>query len=532
MFYKMKKLCILSLFFCFILLSCQVQKTTDQAGQAAQFKFLEAEISDIRKAYETGELTAVELVKAYLARIEELDRSGIRLNSILHLNPDAIAIAGQLDKEMEEGKSRGPMHGIPVVLKDNIDTGDGMPTTAGSRAMRNAYAASDAFIVRKLRDAGAIIIAKANLSEWANFRGDLSSSGWSGLGGQTKNPYVLDRNPCGSSSGSAVAVAANLSMLAIGTETNGSIVCPSNNNGIVGIKPTVGLLSRSGIIPIAYTQDSPGPMARTVTDAAICLGAMVGVDSSDNKTLESEGKYHSDYSRFLHRNGLKGKKIGHYTTYRQRHFKVDSLMTATIEFLKSKGAQIIEIEEIGNTEDIGYYSLEVALYEFKDGINAYFQSLAKDAPVKELEELIEFNKRDTVELQHFNQRYLEMAQQKAGLETEAYKTALATMLKNYRENGIDSVMDLHGLDAIIAPTGNPAWKTDLVNGDASHIGSSTPSARAGYPIISVPAGMIDGLPVNLSFFGRAWSEPVLLEIAYAFEQGTMQRKAPQFKVTD
>ena len=508
-------------------ISCQFPSEKEQSIDTDSFRFLEQDIAEIQQGYKDGTYTIKELVEAYLKRIEEIDKSGPMLNSIIQINPEAIQNAEQLDLEMVQGNIRGPLHGIPILLKDNIDTHDKMATTAGSRALMNSYPLKDSYIANQLKEAGAIIIGKANLSEWANFRGQLSSSGWSGVGGQTKNPYILSRNPCGSSSGSAVAVSANLTMLAIGTETNGSIVCPSNNNGIVGIKPTVGLISRTGVIPISFTQDTPGPMARTVRDAAICLGVLVGIDSADEKTLASQGKFYKDYTRFLKDDGLRNKRIGLYQIPLGRNFKVDTLMYQAVAFMKSQGAEIIDINEIASG-DVGNYSFEVMLYEYKDGLNKYFQSLGPDASIKSIEELIQFNRSDSIELKFFNQRYLEMAQEKGNLTDEAYQEALANMLKGSREEGIDRVMNLHNLDAIIAPTGSPAWKTDLINGDSFQLGSSSPAARAGYPNITVPMGYVDELPIGISFFGRAWSEPILLEIAYAYENGTIHRKAPKF----
>jgi amidase len=447
------------------------------------------------------------------------------------LNPDAVQIADTLDKELVQGKIRGPLHGIPVVLKDNIDTHDKMPTTAGSRALMNSFPLKDSYVASKLREAGAVILGKANLSEWANFRGQLSTSGWSGLGGQTKNPYIVSRNPCGSSSGSAVAVSANLIVLAIGTETNGSIVCPSHSNGIVGIKPTVGLISRTGIIPISSTQDTPGPMARTVRDAAICLGVLAGVDSSDEKTIAGKGKYYRDYTQFLKEDGLKGKRLGLYKGPLGINYKVDTLVYLAVDFMKSKGAEIIDIEKI-TPNDVDENSYQIMLYEYKEGLNKYFRSLGSDAPVKSIEDLIAFNESDSIELRYFNQEYLKMAQEKGDLNSEEYQRSLAKVLKGSREEGIDRVMNEYDLDAIIAPTGNPAWMTDLINGDSFQLGSSSPAAQAGYPNITVPMGFIDGLPVGISFFGRAWSEPLLLEIAYAYENGTKYRKAPKFLTSE
>lgn len=515
------------LFLLTLLSGCQNEAKKQQSNIKGDLSLIEITIPEMQEGYETGAFTTQEVVKAYLERIESIDQNGPTLKSIITNNPDAMQIAGQLDKERQNGNIRGPLHGIPIVLKDNIDTHDKMPTTAGSRALANSFPPDDSFLARKLRQAGAIIIGKANLSEWANFRGQLSSSGWSGIGGQTKNPYVISRNPCGSSSGSAVAVSANLSMLAIGTETNGSIVCPSHANGVVGIKPTVGLVSRDGIIPISFTQDIAGPIARNVECAAMCLGALTGVDSADSKTFASEGNSYTDYTQFLNEDGLDGKRIGFYTAANGRNFKVDTLMNKAIEFMKARGAEIVEIDKI-EQNGTGGASFEVMLIEYKDGLNRYFAALGPDAPIRNLEELIEFNKKDSIELMYFNQAYLEMANAKPGLDSDEYKEALTKLNKGSREEGIDRVMHEYDLDAIVAPTGSPAWKTDHVNGDSFQLGSSSPAAHAGYPNITVPMGFVDDLPVGMSIFGRAWSEPVLLEIAYAFEQGTKHRKAPEF----
>ena len=502
----------------------QNPKTKDTT---TDFPFEEYTIAQLQQGYDSGDFTVTEVVQAYLDRINAIDDKGPMLNAVIQVNPDALAIAAQLDTELKEGKKRGPMHGIPVLLKDNIDTHDQMETTAGSRALAGSHPLQDSYIAMKLREAGAVILGKANLSEWANFRGNLSSSGWSGVGGQTKNPYVLDRNPCGSSSGSGVAVSANLTMIAIGTETNGSIVCPSTANGIVGIKPTVGLLSRSGIVPISFTQDTPGPMGRTVTDAAIALGVMTGIDPADSKTAESEGKALTDYTPFLKEDGLRGKRLGWYTSARGSHFKVDTLMQHAVNYLRSQGAEVIEIDNIYNRE-AGSLSFQVMLYEFKDGLNKYFASLGENAPVKSVEELIEFNKGDSIELRYYDQELLLEAQKKGDITSKEYLDALSKMNRLVREEGIDRVMKEHNLDAFIAPTGSPAWKTDLVNGDAYTVSSSSPAAVSGYPNITVPMGYVDGLPVGISFFGRAWSEPVLIELAYSFEKGTKYRRAPEF----
>jgi amidase len=519
------------LIFLFLINSCQHPSKETQLTELDNFRFLEKDISEIQQGYKNGSYTIKDVVMSYLERIEQIDKNGPMLNSIIQLNPDAVQIADTLDKELVQGKIRGPLHGIPVVLKDNIDTHDKMPTTAGSRALMNSFPLKDSYVASKLREAGAVILGKANLSEWANFRGQLSTSGWSGLGGQTKNPYIVSRNPCGSSSGSAVAVSANLIVLAIGTETNGSIVCPSHSNGIVGIKPTVGLISRTGIIPISSTQDTPGPMARTVRDAAICLGVLAGVDSSDEKTIAGKGKYYRDYTQFLKEDGLKGKRLGLYKGPLGINYKVDTLVYLAVDFMKSKGAEIIDIEKI-TPNDVDENSYQIMLYEYKEGLNKYFRSLGSDAPVKSIEDLIAFNESDSIELRYFNQEYLKMAQEKGDLNSEEYQRSLAKVLKGSREEGIDRVMNQYDLDAIIAPTGNPAWMTDLINGDSFQLGSSSPAAQAGYPNITVPMGFIDGLPVGISFFGRAWSEPLLLEIAYAYENGTKYRKAPKFLTSE
>jgi len=518
----------LIIIFMIAIVACQPAAQKNQPIGIKKFPFTEMTIVQMQQGYQNGEYTIKEVVQAYLDRIKTIDQKGPELHSIIIVNPDAIKIAEKLDQELHEGKSRGPLHGIPIVLKDNIDTHDKMPSTAGSRALLNSFPLKDSYIAKKLREAGAVIIGKANLSEWANFRGELSTSGWSGIGGQTKNPYDLSRNPCGSSSGSAVAVSANLTMLAIGTETNGSIVCPSQTNGIVGIKPTVGLVSRSGVIPISFTQDTPGPMARTVTDAVICLGAITGIDSNDRKTIASKGNYLTDYTQFLNKEGINGKRIGLFKAPLGINYKVDSLFYSAVNFLKSRGAEIVEIDNI-LAGDVDKNSFEIMLYEYKDGLNKYFQSLGKDAPIKSVADLIAFNKKDSVELKYFNQAFLEMAEKKGNLDSKEYQKALEEMIRGSRKEGIDKVMDQHNLDAIIAPTGSPAWKTDLINGDSYQMGSSSPAAQAGYPNITVPMGFVEGLPVGISFFGRAWSEPVLIEIAYAYEYGTGHRKAPEFK---
>lgn len=511
-----------------LFISCQFE---DLNNQIQPFQLDEITVTEIQQGYANGTYTVKQIVELYLDRIEEIDKKGPKLNSIITINPDALHIANMLDRELAEGKNRGTLHGIPIILKDNIDTHDQMPCTAGSRILKDSYPLQDSWVTKKLREAGAVILGKANLSEWANYRASFSSSGWSGIGGQTKNPYVLDRNPCGSSSGSAVAVSSNLCAIAIGTETWGSIICPSNVDGIVGIKPTVGLWSRSGIVPISYTQDTAGPMARTVKDAAILLGAITGVDSSDQKTLTSDGKFYDDYVQFLKENGLRGKRIGYLKSREGRHFKVDTLMHQAVRFMKEKGAEVVELDEF--IEDSAYEnSLEVMAYEFKDGLKKYFTRLGKDAPVSNLEEAIKATLADSIEMQYFDVKTMEESQEKGDLESKEYKEAVKKMLKAYGNDGIDKVMNEHKLDAIIAPSGGPAWKTDLINGDNFMLSSSVYAALSGYPNINVPTGFVGDVPVGICFFGRAWSEPVLLEIAYAYEQGTHHRKAPKFLNTD
>ena len=485
------------------------------------------DIPELQQGLRSGRFTVRQVVQASLDRIAAIDHAGPELRSVLTVNPDALAIADALDRELREGKPRGPLHGIPVLLKDNIDTRDRMPCTAGSRALKDSYPQKDSPVAARLRTAGAVILGKANLSEWANFRGEMSSSGWSALGGQTKNPYDTSRNPCGSSSGSGVAVSARLCPLAIGTETNGSIVCPSTANGVVGIKPTVGLVSRSGIIPISFTQDTPGPMARTVRDAAIGLGALTGIDPEDAKTLASQGRSYVDYTQFLDENALKGKRIGLCTEFRGTHYKVDELTARAIEDMKRLGAEIVEVPKVIAADGVGSASFTVMLCEYKDGLNRYFAALGSKAPLASLEELIAFNAKDPVELTYHDQRYLEMAQATGGLEDPNYHTALEKLERGSRAEGIDKVMDELRLDALLAPTGSPAWKTDWVNGDHYLLGTSSPAAWAGYPNVSVPMGFVDGLPVGLSLFGRAWSEPQLIAMAYAYEQATRHRKDPR-----
>jgi amidase len=494
----------------------------------------EVSIAELQSAMATGALTALQLVELYLERIERLDRQGPTLNSIIEINPDARAIARALDEERAVKGVRSPLHGIAVLLKDNIATADGMQTTAGSLALVGSRPKRDAFVASRLREAGAVLLGKANLSEWANFRSSASSSGWSGRGGQVHNPYVLDRSPCGSSAGSAVAVAANLVTVALGTETDGSILCPSSINGIVGIKPTVGLTSRTGVIPISHSQDTVGPHARTVADAAILLSAIVGVDASDAATLESEGKFSSDYTQFLDAKGLDGSRIG---LPRKGYFgyspKTDALINAAVERMRELGAVIVDPADIPTTEQMSTTEAEtiVMLYEFKADLNAYLANL-QETPVHTLADIIAFNNAHAnEEMPYFGQELFEKAQETLSLDEVTYRNALAETRRLSREEGIDAVMKAHQLDALVMPSCSPSWCIDLVNGDHFLGSSSQPAAMAGYPAISVPAGFVHGLPVGITFMGGAYSEPKLIKLAYAYEQATKARREPRFVPT-
>jgi amidase len=493
------------------------------------FAWEEATIPQLQSALASGQETAMSLTKGYLRRIEDLDQRGPALRSVLEVNPDALPIARALDKERKAKGPRGPLHGIPVLLKDNIDTHDRMMTTAGSLALLGSIPAQDSFVAQKLREAGAVLLGKTNLSEWANFRGDRSSSGWSGRGGQTNNPYALDRNPSGSSSGSAVAVSANLCSIAIGTETDGSVISPSTLCGIVGLKPTLGLVSRSGIIPIAHSQDTAGPMSRTVRDAAILLGALTGVDPRDPATAPSRDKSHRDYTPFLDADGLRGARLGVARKYFRTGGLSDKLLESALAEMKRLGAILVDPADDPALGRFGDSEREVLLYEFKADLNAYLAALGPKAPMRSLQEIIEFNERNKAkELPYFGQETFLKAQEKGPLTEKAYLEALEKCRRLSRDEGIDAVMDKHQLDAIVAPSGGPAGKTDLVYGDRNAGGSSSPAAVAGYPNITVPVGHVFGLPVGLSFFGRAYSEPTLLKLAYAFEQSTKARKPPRF----
>ena len=496
------------------------------------FELDELTIAELQSGMASGKYSAQSLARQYLDRIDEVDKHGPAINSVIELNPDALSIASELDKERQAKGARGPLHGIPVLIKDNIDTHDRMTTTAGSLALGGSIPLQDSFVAKRLREAGAVILGKTNLSEWANFRSSHSSSGWSGRGGQTKNPYVLDRNPCGSSSGTGASVAANLSAIGIGTETDGSVVCPSNANSLVGIKPTLGLISRAGIVPIAHNQDTAGPMCRTVTDAAILLSALTGIDSRDDATRASAGKSFADYQKFLDANGLRGARIGIHRKGFGFNDGVDKLMNDCIDIIKKRGATVVDPADIPTQGKFDDSELEVLLYEFKAGLNSYLASLGPRAPIKSLKEIIDFNEQyKDREMPYFGQDLFIKAQAKGPLTDKAYRDALAKDQRMSRKEGIDLVMDKNKLDALIAPTGGPAWTTDWVNGDHFTGGYSTASAVAGYPHITVPAGYVFGLPVGISFFGRAWSEPTLIKFAYAFEQATKARRAPQFLPT-
>jgi amidase len=495
-----------------------------------EFELEEATIADLQRDMVSGKQTSHSITAAYLERIAAMDRQGPSLHSVIETNPDALAIADSLDRERKQKGQRGPLHGIPVLIKDNIDTADRMTTTAGSLALEGSIPLRDSFVAQRLREAGAVIFGKTNLSEWANFRSTHSSSGWSGRGGQARNPYVLDRNPCGSSSGSGAATSANFAAISVGTETDGSVVCPSSANGLVGIKPTLGLISRAGIIPIAHSQDTAGPMARTVTDAAILLTALAGVDSRDSATAVSKGHASPDYTKFLNADGLKGARIG---VMREKFFgfndSVDALMATAIDDIKRLGAVVVDPTEIPTNGKYDDTELEVLLYEFKADLNKYLASLGPKAPVKTMADIIAFNEKNKDrEMPYFAQELMVRSQAKGPLTEKKYLDALAKNHRMSRTEGIDAVMIKHKLDAIITVTGGPAWVTDVINGDHYTGGYSTASAVAGYPHITVPVGFAFGLPCGMSILGRAWSEPKLISIAYAFEQATKHRRAPKF----
>ncbi len=508
-----------------------MKNTKKTAAQTVSdsFELDEMTVSELQSAMQSGKMSAAEITRKYLERIGSADK---KINSIIEINPDAIKIAEDLDKERKAGKIRGALHGIPVVLKDNIDTADKLKTTAGSLALLDAPTPKqDASVAEQLRRAGAVIIAKTNLSEWANFRSNDSSSGWSGRGGQTRNPYILDRNPCGSSSGTGAAIAANLAAVGIGTETDGSIVCPSSVCGIVGLKPTLGLVSRSGIIPIAHSQDTAGPMTRSVSDAATVLNFLTAVDRRDSATAQNAKRAEKDYTKFLQKDGLKGAKIGVARQYFGRNERVDKMMETQIQVLKDNGATVVDVN-FPTLRQFGDAEFEVLLYEFKADLNKYLAE--RNSPYKTLKDLIEFNEKNKdKEMPYFGQDIFIKAEEKGSLEDRAYRLALLQSKVMTQDKGIDAIMDKDKLDAVFAPSNAPTWMIDLVNGDcgSGYVSSSSLAAVAGYPNITVPAGFINELPIGVSFFGRAYSEPTLLKLAYSFEQATKARRKPKFLPT-
>ncbi len=502
------------------------------AVDVSPFELDEITTSELQDGMQSGKFTAQLLVEKYAERIHEIDKNGPGVNAVIEMNPDAPSIAATLDQERKAKGPRGPLHGIPVLIKDNIATADRMMTTAGSLALVGSKPPKDSFVSQKLRAAGAVILGKTNLSEWANMRSSHSTSGWSGRGGLTKNPYALDRNPCGSSSGTGAGISANLAAVGIGTETDGSIVCPSSSNGLAGIKPTVGLISRSRIIPISHSQDTAGPMCRTVRDAAILLSALTGVDPDDPATAASLGKSQTDYSRYCDANGLKGARVGVVRKYFGISEAVDALMQQALDVMKQQGATLVDPADIPTHGKFDDSEGTVLSYEFKADLNQYLAQLGSSAPVHSLKEVIEFNERNRQkEMPYFGQDLMLKAENRGPLSDKDYLDALTKTRQLARTEGIDAIMDEQQLDALVAPTGGPSWVTDLINGDHFSGGSSNAAAVAGYPNINVTAGFIFGLPVGISFFGRAWSEPVLIKLAYAFEQATKARQEPRFLPT-
>lgn len=536
---RLRAVAVALLVACFVMAGIFLSDSGSPGAQASAtqsapggFDLEEATIAGLLRDQQAGRRTARRIAEQYLSRIQALDRNGPSLHSIIELNPDALAIADALDAERQARGPRGPLHGVPILIKDNIDTADHMSTSAASLALEGSIAAEDAFIVERLRAAGAVILGKTNLSEWANFRSTHSTSGWSARGGLVLNPYALDRNPCGSSSGTAAAIAANFSAIGVGTETDGSIVCPSSATSLVGIKPTVGLVSRSGIIPIAHSQDTAGPMARTVEDAAILLTVLSGTDPRDQATT-ARGRTTADYRASLDANGLRGARIG---VARAKFFGysdvTDKIADAAIERMKALGAVIVDPANIPNAGTYDESELTVLLYEFKADLGKYLTGLGPSARVHSLADVIAFNEANrSREMPFFGQELMLQAQQKGPLTDKAYRDALARNLRLSRKEGIDAVLDKLHLDALVAPTGNPPWVTDLVNGDHFTGSSSTPAAVAGYPTVTVPAGYAFGLPVGISFIGRAWSEALLIKFAYAYEQATKHRRPPTFLAT-
>ena len=503
---------------------------TNASRRASSFELDEVSVSDLAASMASGRWTSRRLLQLYVDRIHAMDRNGPRLGAVIELNPDAAMIADQLDRERKQGRVRGPLHGIPVLIKDNIDTGDKMSTTAGSLALEDWHPLSDSFVAARLRAAGALIMGKTNLSEWANFRSSHSVSGWSGRGGQTRSPYALHRNPSGSSSGSGAAVAACLCAAAIGTETDGSVVSPSSVNGIVGIKPTVGLISRAGIIPISHSQDTAGSMARTVRDAAILLSALTGVDPNDPATSASQGNTQPDYTKFLDANGLRGARLGIPRKFFARNAPLDAFLNQCVDVLKRAGAEVVDPADLPSYGKWDGDEMEVLLYEFKADLNAYLSKLPEGRHPRTLAELIDFNEKNRArEMPYFDQEIFIQAQAKGPLTDQKYLDARKNCLQYTRTEGIDAAMDAHKLDALVTLTNGPACLIDWVAGDSDTGGCSSPPAIAGYPHVTVPAGLFRGLPIGLSFFGKAWSEPTLLRLAYAYEAATKARTRPRFE---
>lgn len=518
-----------------VALICTIFVAQEAVATSKSFELEEVTIAELQQGMKSGKYTARQIVEKYLARIEAIDKNGPKINSVLEINPDALAIADQLDKERRAGKVRGPLHGIPILLKDNIETADKLNTTAGSYALEGIPVKQDSFVAQKLREAGAIILGKANMSEWAYFRSFRGCSGWSARGGQTKNPYILTRNPCGSSSGPGAAVAANVVSVAIGTETDGSIVCPASANSVVGLKPTVGLVGRSGIVPGAPTQDTAGPMARTVADAAAVLGALTGVDPRDSKTEESRGKAHTDYTKFLDPNGLRGARIGVARNYFGYHEQIDALINESIEVLKEQGAIVVDPANIETAGKFGGCEGTIFMYEVKASLGQYLQGRSSTGP-QSLKDLIAFNEKNSdKEMPYFQQEFFQASEKTGGpLTDKAYLDALKECRRLAATEGLDATLKKYNLDAIVAPTVGPIMPIDLTLGDhlvpawASQHWTPSVAAVAGYPHISVPGGYIYDIPVGISFIGGAWSEPTLIKIAYAFEQATKYREPPQF----
>jgi len=500
--------------------------------QQNAFDLEETTIAQLQEGMRSGRDTAKSIAERYLARMDAIDKSGPAINAVIERNPDAIKIAEERDAERKAGRVRGPLHGVPVLIKDNIDTADRMRTSAGSLALAESIAQRDAFIAARLREAGAVILGKTNLSEWANYRSTRSTSGWSGRGGQTKNPYVLDRNPCGSSSGTGASISANLATVGIGTETDGSIVCPSSANGLVGIKPTVGLVSRSGIVPISHSQDTAGPMARTVADDAELLAVLSGPDPRDPATAQSRGKVTGSYASVLNPGALKGVHIGVARNFFGYSGAVDRIMDEAIAAMKSAGAIIVDPANIVTSGKFDDAEGDVLNFEFKEDLNAYLAALGPSAPHRTLADLIAFNDQNADrEMPYFGQEQFVRAQARGPLTSPAYKAAREKCLRLSRTEGIDATLTKHRVVAIVAPTGGPAWPTDLINGDHFTGSSSTPAAVSGYPSVTVPAGYIHGLPVGISFIGSQWSDGMLIGLAYAFEQATKVRRPPRFEPT-